>query len=233
MGCATSTSRLGSYEPNENALRVLPNKQDLFLLANMMDDILLKSAMEWNQLCDTHFRITYGLKGKLHVIDIGFAPEDYYHLAGFHYAQGVMSNFRGHGRALRLVLDGKITIDRLKMSEHYEDRIEPRLLALCHLGESLRSQFCLLSFDRSRYPFATDIKADYLIASDLDGVYYTFLVGSSNNEYGYKCCSIFRQDSRDYTTRQTKLAVLKTEKLDVNNGQWTVLYVSNHLREDV
>ena len=55
MGCATSTSRLGSYEPNENALRVLPNKQDLFLLANMMDDILLKSAMEWNQLCNTHF----------------------------------------------------------------------------------------------------------------------------------------------------------------------------------
>lgn len=195
----------------------------------MTDDILTESAMAWDRLCRSRFRITYGFKCKLHAVEIAFAVEDYYHLAGFHYARDVMSNFRGHGRALRLVLDGKITIDRLKMSGNYEAMIKPRLLALCRLEDALESNFCLLSFDRSRYPFATDIKANYIIASHLDGVYYAFIVGLSNNEEAYKCCSIFQQGSRDYTVHQTKFAVLKTEKYDVTSGQWTVLYVSDHL----
>lgn len=67
----------------------------------MPDDILLKSAREWRRLCNSRFRITYGLKGKLHVIEVVFSASDYYHLAGFHYARGVMSNFRGHAHRHR------------------------------------------------------------------------------------------------------------------------------------
>lgn len=195
----------------------------------MPDDILLKSAREWRRLCNSRFRITYGLKGKLHVIEVVFSASDYYHLAGFHYARGVMSNFRGHNRALKLVLDGKITLERLEKAEHYDDMIKPRLLALCHLSESLKSNFNLLSFDKSRYPFATDIKADYIISSHLDNIYYTFIIQSFKEGTEYSCCSIFQQDHRNYETNQTKFTVLKTEQFSPEKDKWTTLYISSHL----
>ena len=198
----------------------------------MPDDILLNSAKEWNRLCNSRFRITYGLKGKLHTVEIVFSASDYYHLAGFHYARGVISNFRGHNRALKLVLDGKITLERLEKAEHYEDMIKPRLLALCHLSESLRSDFCLLSFDKSRYPFATDLKADYIISSHLENVYYTFIIQSFEEGDQYTCRSIFQQGERNYETNQTKFTILKTEQYNPTEDKWITLYISSHLHSE-
>lgn len=195
----------------------------------MSDNLLLDSAKEWERLCNSRFRITYGLKGKLHVIEIVFSESDYYHLAGFHYARDVMSNFRGHNRVLKLVLDGKLTLERLKKSNRYEDMIKPRLSALCHLSESLGNDFQLLSFEKTRYPFVTDLKANYIISSHLGNIYYTFIIRSSKEDNEYTCCSTFEKGSRNYETNQTRYTVLKTEQYDPDDRKWNTLYISSHL----
>ena len=52
-------------------------------------DILYRAAEVWKELTEYHYVFTYGYKGELHEIKLTFSPEDFPHLAGFHYLKDI------------------------------------------------------------------------------------------------------------------------------------------------
>ena len=76
------------------------------------------------------------------------------------------------------------------------------------------------------YPFITNIKADYLIASHVVIDSYVFIIHTSPNgdaKCDFLCCSAFAKGERDYETNQRKRALLQKERLHIPSGTLTVL----------
>lgn len=104
--------------------------------------------------------------------------------------------------------------------------VKPRLEALIHLKTSLDNDFNLYSFMPRMYPFITNIKADYLIASHIVADSYVFIIHttpSGNAKCDFLCCSAFTKGDRDYETNQRKRTLLKKERIHISSDTKTVL----------
>ena len=134
-------------------------------MQNEKQDILYRAAAVWKELTGYHYRLTYGYKGELHQINLTFAPEDFPHLAGFHYLKDLALPRYNPRKTVDMILSGKITHETVRKGAQYRELVEPRLMALVRLKEILEQDFDLFSYVPRFYPFVTKIKADYLISS--------------------------------------------------------------------
>lgn len=80
-------------------------------------DKLIKSANVWNNLNNCCFCITYSLKGKLRKVPIVFDSSDFFHLAGFQYANDINLYKSSKNNIIDCVLQNKITLDQLKKAK--------------------------------------------------------------------------------------------------------------------
>lgn len=77
-------------------------------------DILYRAAEVWKELTEYHYVFTYGYKGELHKIKLTFSPEDFPHLAGFHYLKDIALPRYSPRKTVDMILSGKITYDKVK-----------------------------------------------------------------------------------------------------------------------
>ena len=148
-------------------------------MQNEKQDILYRAAAVWKELTGYHYRLTYGYKGELHQINLTFAPEDFPHLAGFHYLKDLALPRYNPRKTVDMILSGKITHETVRKGAQYRELVEPRLMALVRLKEILEQDFDLFSYVPRFYPFVTKIKADYLISSQGEPTAFVFIIKES------------------------------------------------------
>ena len=168
-------------------------------------DILYRAAAVWKELTGYHYRLTYGYKGELHQINLTFSPEDFPHLAGFHYLKDLALPRYSPRKMVDMILSGKITHETVRKGAQYRELVEPRLMALVRLKEILEQDFDLFSYVPRFYPFVTKIKADYLISSQGEPTAFVFIIKESPSGDAvcdFLCCSAFEKGDRDYRTNQ-------------------------------
>ena len=155
-------------------------------------DILKQSALAWKELTEYRYQFVYGYKKTLYPINLTFSNEDYPHLAGFQYTKDISLPNYSSTKIAERILEGKITFEQIQKAAQYEEMIKPRLEALIHLKHSLDHDFNLYSFMPRMYPFITNIKADYLIASHLMIDSYVFIIHTTpkgDAKCDFLCCS--------------------------------------------
>ena len=189
-------------------------------------DILQQSALAWKELTEYRYQFVYGYKKTLYPINLTFSFEDYPHLAGFQYLKDISLPNYSSAKIVDRILEGKIAFDQIQKATQYEELVEPRLKALIHLKSSLDNDFNLYSFMPRMYPFITNIKADYLIASHIVVDSYIFIIHttpSGNAKCDFLCCSAFAKGDRDYETNQRKRTLLKKERVHIPSNTTTLL----------
>ena len=170
---------------------------------------------------------TYGYKGELHEIKLTFSPEDFPHLAGFHYLKDIALPRYSPRKTVDMILSDKITYDKVKKGTLYQEYVKPRLLALVRLKEILEQEFDLFSYMPQFYPFVTKIKADYLISSRIEPTAFVFIIRESptgNAVCDFLCCSAFEESGRDYRANQRSRTLLKKERVHIETQDTVVLY---------
>lgn len=189
-------------------------------------DILQQSAFTWKELTEYRYHFVYGCKKTLYPINLTFSLEDYPHLAGFQYLKDIALPNYTSAKIVNRILDGKITYKQIQKAAQYEEMVKPRLEALIHLKNSLDHDFNLYSFMPKVYPFITNIKADYLIASHLLLDSYVFIIHTApagDAKCDFLCCSAFAKGKRDYEINQRKRTLLKKERIHIASNTTTVL----------
>ncbi len=157
-------------------------------------DTLQQSAFAWKKLTEYRYQLVYGYKKALYPINLTFSYEDYPHLAGFQYLKDISLPNYTSAKVVNRILEGKISFKQIQRAAQYEEMVKPRLEALICLKNSLDNDFNLYSFMPQMYPFITNIKADYLIASHIVTDSYVFIIHTTSNgdaKCDFLCCSAF------------------------------------------
>ncbi len=192
--------------------------------------LFLDAAVCWNNLLNTSYIFVIGHKKTSVTLNLCFRPVDFDHLSGIHYASDV--DFKLHRNEYRgdqltnAVISSKIDSTLIEKSINWE-RISKRLQDVIYLEKILDSDFRIYRFNPAKLNFYSEIKANYLIYSELYRM-GVFLFIDRDNHVDY-CKSIFTRDERDYTLNQTKWTMLK--KVKCHSGVEEVLYVSASYRE--
>lgn len=189
-------------------------------------DILQQSALAWKELTEYQYQFVYGYKKTLYQINLTFSYEDYPHLAGFQYLKDISLPNYTSAKIVDRILEERISLEEIQRATQYEEMVKPRLEALIHLKNSLDNEFNLYSFMPRMYPFFTNIKADYLIASHILIDSYVFIIRTTPNgdaKCDFLCCSAFAKGERDYEKNQRKRALLKIERIHIPSNTTTIL----------
>ena len=190
-------------------------------------DILQRSALAWKELTEYRYQFVYGYKKTLYPINLTFSFEDYPHLAGYQYLKDISLPNYTSAKSVDRILEGTIPFELIQKAVQYEEMVKPRLEALFHLKNSLDNEFDLYSFMPRMYPFVTNIKADYLIASHIVIDSYVFIIHTTPNgdsKCDFLCCSAFAKGERDYEANQRKRALLKKERIHIISNTTTILF---------
>ena len=195
-------------------------------MCDSTNDILYQSASVWNELIEYNYIFTYGYKHRLYTINLSFSPEDFPHLAGFHYLKDITLPRYNSGKIVSHILDGKITKKQLQKAAQFEKMVIPRLEAIIQIKDVLDNNFTLFSYMPRMYPFYTQIKADYLISRHSDITNYIFIIQTHSNntaKCNYLCCSAFTQGDRNYELNQRSRTLLKKERIHIPTSTSSVL----------
>lgn len=189
-------------------------------------DILQQSALVWKELTEYRYLFSYGYKKKLYTINLTFSYEDYPHLAGFQYLKDISLPNYTSAKIVKRILADKISFEQIQKASQYDKMVKPRLEAIIHFKKALDNDFSLYSFMPQMYPFFTNIKADFLLASHIDIASYIFIIHTSPNgdaKCDFLCCSAFTQGNRDYEINQRKYTLLKKERLHIPTNTSSIL----------
>lgn len=185
-------------------------------MSEEQDSLLYKAAVVWKELTEYHYVFTYGYKQKLYTINLTFSPEDFPHLAGFQYLKDISLPRYAPPKILKKILDKTIKTQSIEKGAQYSDMVVPRLDALIRLKDIMDNEFSLYSFMPQFYSFTTNIKADYLIASNRDFIDYIFIIESlpdGSAKCDFVCNSAFTKGNRDYEENQSSRTLLKKERI--------------------
>ena len=193
----------------------------------MPNDILFQSAKIWETLLDHKYILTVGYKKQLHIINITFSKKDFSHLAGFQYLKDLPILKLNSTQILTKILERKITYEQVNRGILFAEMVEPRLNALIHLKEILDNDFTLFTYIPKFYSFATTIKADYLLSSNIGSKHFVFILRThniQNTDNSFLCCSAFTKGDRDYESNQRKRTLLKKERIHIPTNTSTILF---------
>lgn len=189
-------------------------------------NLLQQSALAWKEIIEYQYLFTYGYKMKLYLIKLTFSLEDYPHLAGFQYMKDISLPNYTSAKITDRILQNKIPFEMIQKASQYDEMIKPRLEAITHLKSSLDNDFTLYSYMPRMYPFVTNIKADYLIASHTNIESFIFIIRSTpqnKSQCDFLCCSIFKERTRDYETNQRTRVILKKERIHIPTNTSVIL----------
>ena len=195
-----------------------------------MDD-LHRCTERYAELCNYAYECLVGRKGKAFSLRFTFSPYEYHHLSGLQHLEHPKLR-RNSERVMKEVLSGSITLEMLQNAANWETEKEnalSRMEALAQL-ETLMDEFTIL-FDfskekllKARPAIRTQIDADYLVKFQLQsGTTFFF---SIKNHDTYCGCSLFTNNTLDYSAKQTKYVVLEKKKIDLRTGEEMLLYRS-------
>lgn len=198
------------------------------------DTLIYKATTSWNSISRYKYAFTYGYKKQLHTIMLSFEPEQFPHLIGFQYLNDLSLPYYNGKKLISMVLDGSFHQDLIEKSQNYVEMIEPRLVALCSLEEILSSPFTLFSYRPEMYgSFKTNLKADYLISSEINGISFVFLVGGNPKSLVRECIcrTVFIKGERNYEENQRPYALLKKVRISLDTNTETVLFIKEGFSE--
>lgn len=192
----------------------------------MKETLLFKAASAWVSLSRYRYSFTYGFRMKLYDLHLSFYPNDFPHLAGFQYLKDLNLPRYTPSKIIQKILEGTITQEQIEKGQQYEKLVKPRLLAITELENMLDNNFTLYSYMPRFYSFSTSIKADYLIASQIDTIRYIFLIRENKEKpiSSYIACSIFTKDDRDYEQNQRSYVLLQKTKTRLSDGETQILF---------
>ena len=186
-------------------------------------DILFRSASSWKELIEYRYELIYGYKKQLYPVNLTFSAEDYPHLAGFQYLKDLSLPNYSYAKIIDRILEGRLPYEKIKLSSNYERLVKPRLEAIIDLKTSLDTKFTFYKFIPHVYPFYTSIKADFLIAGNEENEDFIFIIKSAQGN-NYLCCSIFKQDIRDYKINQSPRTLLKKTQIHIPTNTEIILF---------
>lgn len=186
-------------------------------------DILLQSALNYQKLLDIQYIFIYGHRKKEYVVKLNFKEEFFYHLVGFQHMKDMAQYVRyKRNKALKDVINGKITLNQISRSIYYHTDIEPRLNALIVLEQILDSNFETAKFEKHNYNFYTEIEAEYVnrcILINKPEIQFFFTIDKyiSEESDNYFCITAFEKEDRDYF-KGTRFEMIYKKKIDVKNN---------------
>lgn len=183
MGYAITSNRIGSSELKENAFIGPCSCRVLYFYQRQLYKNEYFTTISFRLERTNRIQLVYGYKKTLYPINLTFSYEDYPHLAGFQYLKDISLPNYTSAKIVERILEGKIIFEQIQKAAQYEEKIKPRLEALIHLKNSLDNDFNLYSFMPRMYPFITNIKADYLIASHIAIDSYVFIIHTTPSDY--------------------------------------------------
>lgn len=194
--------------------------------------LFLDAAMAWQELVQIEYCITVGRKGRMVSFRLQFDLADFPHLAGMQYARDVDFGLRPseyYGEKLvPALLSGALDGQQLELGRNWE-KIKGRLDAILHLKETLESDFVIARFDPSKVRTYSQIGAKYVITNLNSGeIYFVFI--DENRECRHYCKSAFTKADVDYIQNQSRLTVLKKEKIE--GGDRHTLYQHPNFKEE-
>lgn len=176
--------------------------------------LLLDAALAWRSLKETVYKILIGKKGKSHELTITFLDSEFYHASGIQHVDDVdfglnKNEFWGH-KLITAVIDGHIDGDRMVKSQHWPTE-KTRLETMCKIENILDNDFSIFEFHGGRLPFHSEICAEYVIRSHVDGSLVFVFIDKDHPGY-YFCRSLFKNDDKDYSRNQPQWTILKKRK---------------------
>ena len=171
-------------------------------------------------LLDKEYIFLIGRKGQIREIRVVFDKKDYHHLAGFHYLTDIRELKQDRGKVFDMISSGQITKDTIEKSDFYDDFIAGRIDALDELEKLLDRNDIVLRYNTSAKNYSK-IRFDYLLECN-----DTYIFLKEDGEI-YRCISIFRIGSVDYTSGHTKWTLLRKVKKDNSSGTEEILYERN------
>lgn len=196
-----------------------------------MSDILYDAANNFKTLLNIKYHFILGRKGKTYEINLSFAEESFFHLAGLQHLPDITYPSQNKERIYKEILKQNITIDTLQQSCFYKTSgIEDRISNLYRLEAMLDSCQLMFYINPHEYLRYTSIDADYLceyidttnlvittpptttLAPD---IFYFFITkqtyAKSDNEYCGR--SFFRKQEIDYKRGTSETKILLSEKI--------------------
>lgn len=192
-------------------------------------DALQQCAQNYARLCGYAYDCTIARKGHALLLRFLFSPYEFRHLSGLHHLEHPRLEANSE-RILKDVLAGKITLATLQEAANWAEQrtaVLSRLEALSQLEQMLDAFSLIFGFSPEKLlsaspPIRTQIVADYLIKFQLpNGTTFFFSVQYQD---AYRGCSLFVNDVRDYSARQTKFTLLEKKKIHRETGAETLLY---------
>ncbi len=195
----------------------------------MENSLLYKAAETWNRLSHFCYHFTYGFKKRLYTINLSFSQSEFPHMAGFQYLKDLALPRFTPAKLVEKILEGKITQEQIEKGIQYKEMVEPRLFSVAYLEKIFDNEFILYSFMAKFSPFTTQIKADYLISSNVNRASYVFLIRISRDELSCKCVcsSAFLKSNRNFDTNQRPYSLLKKTKVCLLDGSEEVLFLKS------
>ena len=192
-------------------------------------DALQQCALNYARLCGYAYDCTIARKGRALALRFTFSPYEFRHLSGLHHLEHPRLAANSE-RILKDILAGKITLATLQESANWAEQsasVLSRLEALSQLEQLLDEFSLIFGFSQEKLlsaspPIRTKIDADYLIKFQLpNGMTFFFSVQYQDT---YRGRSLFVNDVRDYSARQTKFTLLEKKKIYRETGTETLLY---------
>lgn len=187
-------------------------------------DKLYERANSYKNLLNTEYKLFLGKSSKLREVEIIFTEYEFAHLIGLHYLKDITELYYSNMYALyKAILNKEITYTTIKESTYF-NKIQHRFEQFIYFEELLdeSEEIYLYNYKKLKY---TKIKAEYLIQCFHNNEeYYIFLdkFNTGENKEKYFCRTFFKRDKVDYTTMQTKYALLRKEKIDIRTNQITL-----------
>lgn len=188
-----------------------------------MSDILIKAALDYNQLKNTMYEIVLGRKGKVYTLMLHFPTEAFYHLAGLQHLTDIKFPSTNKERIFKDILLGKITLDMISKSIFFDKyHIKERICYLSLLPIMIENNSITYLINKNEYVKYTSIQADYLFEythKDNFIMYFFVIYEKVKPRFANEArgCSFFLKDKTDYTSGTAKAAVLQIKKIIKNN----------------
>ena len=182
-----------------------------------MPDILMQSALAYQELMNYQYEFVCGRKGKAISVSVSFPKGAYCHLAGFHYAR--IEQVKNKKEALDAVLSGRINYQMLIDSNFsYFDRLEC-IIQLKDIIESNKFIFQL----KDNWTLAIKLQADYFISTDDERYFFI----RNNNPV-----SIFQKSvDMNYKRCSPKYTILKISRRRLSDNLIEEIYRRNGYEE--
>lgn len=181
-------------------------------------DKLKECALIFKSLLHVEYKIILGRKGTLTEFNINFEETDFHHLVGLQKLKDTPYSKGSGSKIFNDVLNDKITYDMISSSVFFERDeekdiigVKERINSFLHIIELLDSNNIYFKYSKNKNA-TSKIDAEYILENSyLEEIIYIFLDKRDNSDSRF-CRSFFPKNNKDYTFKQTKMALLYKEK---------------------